>query len=50
MFGDARVLLERPELVADWLADRLNFASALWFFVTPQSTKPSMLQVLVLEP
>ena len=47
MFGDARVLLERPELVADtWL----NFASALWFFVTPQPPKPSMLQVLVLEP
>merc|ERR1712012_1509437 len=24
----------------------LNFASAVWFFVTPQSPKPSMLQVL----
>ena len=43
MLGDARVLLEQPELVAStWL----NFASALWFFVTPQSPKPSMLQVL----
>ena len=43
MLGDAKVLLEQPELVAStWL----NFASALWFFVTPQSPKPSMLQVL----
>ena len=43
MFGDAKVLLEQPELVAStWL----NFASALWFFVTPQPPKPSMMQVL----
>ena len=43
MLGDANVLLENPELVANtWL----NFASAIWFFVTPQPPKPSMLQVL----
>ena len=43
MFGDAMVLLEQPELVATtWL----NFAASMWFFVTPQPPKPSMLQVL----
>jgi len=41
--GDARYLLDRPELVADtWL----NFASAVWFFATPQPPKPSMLGVV----
>ena len=43
MFGDAMILLEQPELVATtWL----NFAASMWFFVTPQPPKPSMLQVL----
>ena len=43
MFGDPNILLENPELVAStWL----NFASAMWFFVTPQPPKPSMLQVV----
>ena len=43
MFGDPDVLLENPELVAtSWL----NFASSMWFFVTPQPPKPSMLQVI----
>ena len=43
MYGDAMVLLEQPELVATtWL----NFAASMWFFVTPQPPKPSMLQVL----
>jgi len=43
MFGEAKVLLENPELVSNtWL----NFASALWFFVTPQPPKPSMQAVL----
>jgi len=43
MFGDSQVLLDNPELVAtSWL----NFASAMWFFVTPQSPKPSMLEVI----
>ena len=43
MFGDPQVLLDQPELVATtWL----NFASAIWFFVTPQPPKPSMLQVV----
>ena len=43
MYGDAMILLEQPELVATtWL----NFAASMWFFVTPQPPKPSMLQVL----
>ena len=43
MFGDPLVLLKEPELVATtWL----NFAASMWFFVTPQPPKPSMLQVL----
>ena len=46
MFGDAGVLLDSPEMVADtWL----NFASALWFFVTPQPPKPSMLEIITGE-
>jgi len=43
MYGDASVLLEQPDLVAStWL----NFASSIWFYVTPQPPKPSMLQVV----
>jgi chitodextrinase len=43
MFGDVRVLLDHPELVADtWL----NLASAVFFFVYPQPPKPSMLHVI----
>ena len=43
MFGNAKVLLDNPEMVSDtWL----NFASALWFFVIPQPPKPSMQAVL----
>ena len=43
IFGDVNVLLNKPELVADtWL----NFASAVFFFVYPQSPKPSMLHVV----
>ena len=43
MFGDASVLLDQPDLVAStWL----NFAASIWFYVTPQPPKPSMLQVL----
>ena len=43
MFGDPMVLLNEPELVATtWL----NFAASMWFYVTPQPPKPSMLQVL----
>ena len=38
-----RYLLDNPHLVADtWL----NFASAVWFFATPQPPKPSMLGVV----
>jgi hypothetical protein len=43
MFGDAKVLLNNPDLVAEsWL----NVASAVFFFVYPQSPKPSMLHVV----
>jgi len=43
MYGDSRYLLDNPHLVADtWL----NFASAVWFFATPQPPKPSMLGVV----
>ena len=43
LYGDSSILLNNPELVADtWL----NFASALWFFVTPQPPKPSMLEIV----
>ncbi|WP_234393681.1 chitinase [Allofrancisella guangzhouensis] len=43
MYGDVRVLLDNPELVADtWL----NLASAVFFFVYPQPPKPSMLHVI----
>lgn len=43
MYGNASVLLNNPELVANtWL----NFASALWFMVTPQPPKPSMMAVI----
>jgi len=37
------VLLDNPDLVSDtWL----NFAASMWFFVTPQPPKPSMLDIL----
>lgn len=43
MFGDVRTLLDNPDRVATtWL----NLASAIFFFVTPQSPKPSMLHVI----
>ena len=43
MYGDSMILLRNPDLVATtWL----NFAASMWFFVTPQPPKPSMLQVL----
>jgi len=40
IFGDSKVLLDSPERIANegWLA----FAAALWFYMTPQSPKPSM--------
>ncbi|MBV4368636.1 glycoside hydrolase family 19 protein [Erwinia phyllosphaerae] len=39
MYGDVRVLLDKPELVADtWL----NLASAIFFYIYPQPPKPSM--------
>lgn len=41
--GNASVLLSAPGRVADsWL----NLASAIWFFLTPQAPKPSMLHVV----
>lgn len=43
IYGDANVLLQKPELVADtWL----NLASAIFFFLYPQPPKPSMLHVI----
>ncbi len=43
MFGDATVLLNNPDQVAEsWL----NVASAVFFFVYPQPPKPSMLHVV----
>jgi len=43
MFGDSKVLLNDPDQVSDtWL----NFASAIWFYVTPQPPKPSMMAVV----
>ncbi|MEJ8855450.1 chitinase [Variovorax robiniae] len=43
VYGDPAVLLDDPGRVADtWL----NFASAVWFAVTPQSPKPSMIWVV----
>ena len=37
------LLLEQPDLVAEsWL----GFAAALWFLVTPQPPKPSMLSLI----
>lgn len=43
MYGDAKILLNAPELVADtWL----NLASAVFFMMYPASPKPSMWSVL----
>lgn len=43
MLGDPEILLNNPDLVATtWL----NFAASMWFFVTPQPPKPSMLEVV----
>jgi len=43
LFGDRAVLLDQPDLVTKPL---LSFVAGLWFFVTPQHLKPSMLQVM----
>ncbi|SMC26576.1 Carbohydrate binding domain-containing protein [Andreprevotia lacus DSM 23236] len=43
LYGDVNVLLDNPGQVADtWL----NFASAIWFAVYPQSPKPPMTWVV----
>lgn len=43
LYGDPAVLLDDPARVADtWL----NFASAVWFAVTPQTPKPPMTWVV----
>ncbi|WP_157314002.1 glycoside hydrolase family 19 protein [Chitinibacter sp. GC72] len=43
LYGDVNVLLDNPGRVADtWL----NFASAIWFAVYPQSPKPPMTWVV----
>ncbi|MGL6041676.1 MAG: chitinase, partial [Deefgea sp.] len=43
LYGDVNVLLDNPGLVAD---SSLNFASAIWFAVYPQSPKPPMTWVV----
>nr|WP_314898925.1 glycoside hydrolase family 19 protein [uncultured Deefgea sp.] len=43
LYGDVNVLLDNPGLVAD---TSLNFASAIWFAVYPQSPKPPMTWVI----
>ena len=43
MFGDGRLLLDYPDFVADtWL----NFASTVWFYITPHLHTPSLLHVV----
>lgn len=44
MFGDVKVLLNNPELISTqgWLA----VASGFWFYMTPQSPKPSIHEVV----
>jgi chitodextrinase len=43
LYGDVNVLLDNPGRVSDtWL----NFASAVWFAVTPQTPKPPMTWVV----
>lgn len=48
MFGDVNVLLKNPSLVVanDSTNGWLSLASALWFYMTPQSPKPSMHDVV----
>jgi hypothetical protein len=48
MFGDVDVLLKEPSLVVanDSVNGWLGLASALWFYMTPQSPKPSMHDVV----
>ncbi len=48
MFGDVNVLLKNPSLVvaSDSTNGWLALASALWFYMTPQSPKPSMHDVV----
>ncbi|XQM35910.1 Glycoside hydrolase family 19 catalytic domain-containing protein [Cupriavidus sp. H19C3] len=43
LYGDVNILLDNPGRVADtWM----NFASAVWFAVTPQTPKPPMTWVV----
>jgi hypothetical protein len=43
-FGDKNVLLNRPEILAE--DAMLSFASAIWFWMTPQPPKPSCHSVM----
>lgn len=45
MYGNVDVLLEDPDRVAQegWLA----LAGAIWFYMTPQTPKPSMHDIVV---
>jgi hypothetical protein len=44
-FGNTQALLERPELLAE--DAEISFASAIWFWMTPQLPKPSCHDVIV---
>lgn len=44
MYDDERKLLDKPELVE---GGYLALASAIWFYMTPQTPKPSMHDVVV---
>jgi hypothetical protein len=44
-FGDKQVLLNCPELLAE--NAEISFASAIWFWMTPQPPKPSCHDVIV---
>jgi hypothetical protein len=43
-FGDKNVLLERPEMLLEDAV--VSFSSAIWFWMTPQSPKPSCHSVM----
>jgi hypothetical protein len=49
LFGDVNVLLKDPSLVVanDDVNGWMAFASAFWFYMTPQSPKPSMHDAVV---
>jgi len=44
LLGDAKILLNNPEMIAKDGA--FAFASALWLYMTPDSPKPSMHEII----